>query len=507
MFHLRRPANVQLTNTVQRVAAQVPSQPMSTTALFHRAGNMEFWHAPVNLPALEAKPRVAASPAKRSRESLELEATAYDMPAHVAEGLSRDELQEWLGTYLSFRNITKGVTSRRAQAQNLPVTNLTQRERFNFSAQGQYAAAKKWAQSQPDYFEENYVTVYQSTDDPNFTPFTVPDNAPYRDQRLRILVVNDEPWVYQKLKRELAGPDVSIGWVPDAEEAEAFLTKYPQGTDVILLDLSMEEGYGRSTLNVPMYVYNHHLNIPVISYSNQSTDNIWLFSYNIVGQYSPVMLDFEMPEFVAYLKNIVHTGRARPQNDTSSLHSELPDKNVFSRNDKLILPSGKEHAQELWKWAKSQPDFYEDNYILAARRGVYEEPFHPDVKSMRVLLVSDDEEVIARLKVAAKARGNITIDVARTMSMATNYLQETKYDIIATDFILPDDRNGYEVGMHVWNSQLNIPVVAISMATISPTRGLLFNLVGQSPYPIDNDDADAALRYLSHIAATGRAFD
>ncbi len=315
VFHLRRPAN--LTNTVQRAAVQQTAvqtslpQSMSTTALFHRAGNMEFWHAPVALPALEAKPQVLASPAKRSRESLELEATAYDMPAHVAEGLSRDELQEWLGTYLSFRNITQGIISR--QAQSLPVTNLTQRGRFNFSAQGQYAAAKKWAESQPDYFEENYVPVYQSADDPNFTPFTVPDNAPYRDQRLRILVVNDEPWVYQKLKRELADPNVSVGWAPDAEEAEAFLIEYPQGTDVILLDLSMEEGYGMSTLNVPMYVYNHHLNIPVISYSNQSTDNIWLLSYNIVGQHSPVMLDFEMPEFVAYLKNIVYTGRARPQ--------------------------------------------------------------------------------------------------------------------------------------------------------------------------------------------------
>lgn len=265
-------------------------------------------------------------------------------------------------------------------------------------------------------------------------------------------------------------------------------------------------------LEVPMYVYNHHLNIPVISNSAESISASWLLSYNIVGQYPPVTCDFELPELIAYLKNIVHTGRARPKSDTAILQRKLPNKNAWSRNDKLLLPSGKEEAQDLWKWAKSQPDFYEDNYILAARRGVYEEPFHPDVKSMRVPLVSDDEEVIARLKVAAKARGNITIDVARTMPRATNCLQETKYDIIATDFILPDDRNGYEVGMHVWNSQLNIPVVAISMATISPTRGLLFNLVGQSPYPVDNDDvdnddADAALRYLSHIAATGRAFD
>ncbi len=510
MFHLSRPANVQLTNTVQRAAVQVPLQPMSTTALFHRAGNMEFWHAPVALPALEATPRVVASPAKRSRESLELEATAYDMPSYIAEKMSRDQLQEWLGTYLSFRNITKGVTSRRAQAQNLPVTNLTRRENFALSTMEQRKTAQEWAESQPDYFEENYVTDYQFRSrryGGGLKPFVMPDNAPWRDKPLRILVVNDDPWIYERMYDGLDDPTVTLKYVAGPEEAKEFLAKRSDFVDVILLDLALADIWTRSLLEVPMYVYNHHLNIPVISNSAESTNDSWLLSYNIVGQYPPVTSDFEMPELIAYLKNIVHTGRARPQNDTPSLHSELSDENAFSRNDELLHHFGAKERQKLWKWAESQPDFYEDNYILSACAGVYIEPFHPDVKSMRVLLVSDDDDAIVRLRKAAKARGNITIDVVDRVSGVAKRLEQTNYDIVATDFVLPAFEDGYQVGMYVWNNKLNIPVVAIAKTEIGPARGLLFNLVGQAPYPNDAEQADAALRYLSHIAATGRALD
>lgn len=322
-FHLRRPANAELTNTVQRAAVQQTAvqtslpQPMSTTAFFHREGNMEFWHAPVALPALEATPRVVASPAKRSRESLELEATAYDMPSYIAEKMSRDQLQEWLGTYLSFRNITKGIVSRRAQAQNLPVTNLTRRENFAPSTMEQHKTAQEWAESQPDYFEENYVTDNQFRSRRYGSglkqPFVVPDNAPYRHEPLRILIVNDDPWIYERMYDGLDDPTVTLKYVAGPEEAKEFLAKRSDFVDVILLDLALADIWTRSLLEVPMYVYNHHLNIPVISNSAESTNNSWLLSYNIVGQYPPVTSDVEIPELIAYLKNIVHTGRARPQ--------------------------------------------------------------------------------------------------------------------------------------------------------------------------------------------------
>ena len=55
------------------------------------------------------------------------------------------------------------------------------------------------------------------------------------------------------------------------------------------------------------------MNIPVISYSSESTADGWLLSYNIVGQYPPIGIGADMPELIAYLKNIVYTGRARPQ--------------------------------------------------------------------------------------------------------------------------------------------------------------------------------------------------
>ncbi len=329
-FHLRRSTHhsgtkVRPTNTVQRKAANAQLQPMSMTAFFHREGNMEFWHEPISLPALEVKPRVAAGPAKRSRESLELEATAYDMPAHIAEKMSRDELQEWLGTYLSFRNITKGIIPRKvqtqaqklqAQAQKLPITNLKRRENFSLSTGEQAMTAQKWVESQPDYFEENYVTDYQFRSrryGDDFKPFVIPDNAPYRNQPLRILVVNDDPWGYNRMYDGLNDPTVTMKWIASPEKAKEWLEKRPNFVDVILLDLALADNWYQSMLEVPMYVYNHHLNIPVISNSNESSVDSWLLSYNIVGQYPPVMCDFDIPEFIAYLKNIVYTGRARPQ--------------------------------------------------------------------------------------------------------------------------------------------------------------------------------------------------
>ena len=323
IFHLRQPGRISgvsvspLSNSVERAAAAA-QVPMSTTALFHRMGNMEFWRPPVSVPSLEVAPRPAFGSAKRSRESLELEATSYGMPDYVAEKMSRDELQEWLGTYLSFRNITKGITSRREQTQNLPVTNFRRRADVVAGNIEELITAQKWAESQPDYFEENYVRDIDQRFNEDYKPFTVPENAPYKDKPLRILVVNDDSWGYSRIydsreAGEWEDESVSLLYRDTSAQAKRLLEHFPQRVDVILLDLAQADSWMHSRLEVPMYVYNHHLNIPVISFSNESAGNTWLLSYNIVGQYPPVITGDGMPELIAYLKNIVYTGRARPQ--------------------------------------------------------------------------------------------------------------------------------------------------------------------------------------------------
>ena len=301
-----------LSDALQRAVAPSQVQEMSTVARFHKEGNMEFWRPP------EDKPAKATVPAKRSRESLELEAMKYDLPADQAAKMSREELQEWLGTYLSFRNITKGVTSRREQPQDLPVTNFRRRADVVAGNREQAHAAQKWAESQPDYFEENYVTEFKQQYDEDYKKFVIPDGAPYKDKPLHILVVNDLGREQRKLISGLAENEitnVSVGWVASGEKAKEVLLKHPELVDVILLDLALGDPAraGESMLKIPMYVYNHHLNIPVISYSSESSADGWLLSYNIVGQYPPVAEDFDIPELIAYLKNIVYTGRARPQ--------------------------------------------------------------------------------------------------------------------------------------------------------------------------------------------------
>ena len=324
IFHLRQPGRISgvsvspLANSVERAATQAQVAPMSTTALFHRMGNMEFWRPPVSVPPLEVTPRPAFGSAKRSRESLELEATSYGMPDYIAEKMSRDELQEWLGTYLSFRNITKGITSRREQAQNLPVTNFRRRADVVAGNIEELITAQKWAESQPDYFEENYVTDFEQQYGEDYKKFVIPDGAPYKDKPLRILVVDDDHWVYSRMydsgaAGEWEDESVSLAYLDTSAKAKRLLENYPQRVDVILLDLAQTDSWMYSRLEVPMYVYNHHLNIPVISFSNESCNNGWLLSYNIVGQYPPVITGDGMPELIAYLKNIVYTGRARPQ--------------------------------------------------------------------------------------------------------------------------------------------------------------------------------------------------
>ncbi|MBR4356042.1 MAG: response regulator [Elusimicrobiaceae bacterium] len=293
VHRLRRP-KVSLENTIQRKAATTQLQLMSPTAFFHRAGNMEFWHAPVVLPTLE-QPRLPVSPAKRSRESLEVEATAYHMPDYIPGSLSNEELRDFIFSYRAMKN-AQGVPSRfEYDPQADPAERMT--------------ALHNWVIKQPDFVEENYI--YPSRGYPRWSlayiDYAVPFHASVKE--MRILIVQDAMPGAGELAQVVENhPGVTITWRKDALSALEELNRAQY--DIVLADFALGNAIG---LDVSMYIWNKKLDIPVICYSVETINREILFAYNIVGRI-PIALEVEHAEILLnYLSNIVATGRARPQ--------------------------------------------------------------------------------------------------------------------------------------------------------------------------------------------------
>ncbi|MBR4356179.1 MAG: hypothetical protein IKP96_06430, partial [Elusimicrobiaceae bacterium] len=184
------------------------------------------------------------------------------------------------------------------------------------------------------------------------------------------------------------------------------------------------------------------------------------------------------------------------------------EQNSFTRNDEIFMPGiAKKQRPQIIPWEFQQPDFFLGNYLPLD----YNEPFHPSVKSLRILLISDDFDIISRIRNAEYKMENIHIDIEERVDIGTKHLQdpETKYDIIVTDFAVPGgqfDRGAYDVGMYVWNKKLNIPVILLTKADVGLVSALMHNIVGQYPYLQTVNDAHQFFNYLSNIVATGKAY-
>ena len=174
----------------------------------------------------------------------------------------------------------------------------------------------------------------------------------------------------------------------------------------------------------------------------------------------------------------------------------------WSRNDELFIMND---AKQIWKWAENQPDFYEDNYWPDN----YQEPFNPELTSLRVLLISDDNDIISLFSHYSQEGKDITVvHGGQSSSAGISHLKNSdeKYDIIVTDFTLTDIRGGFDVSRYVWNNELDIPVVLLSKDPMGSSKLLLHNFVGQVPYPVFPEQYDAVFNYLSNIVATGKAY-
>ena len=182
----------------------------------------------------------------------------------------------------------------------------------------------------------------------------------------------------------------------------------------------------------------------------------------------------------------------------------------LTREDSMIPVLKSKNAagnQKLNQWALTQPDFHLTNY----RPHDYQQPFHPDVKSLRVLLVSNDDNIINLVLSGRNLHNNIQIDFEDNINSGIKFLEEAgaKYDVIVTDFSVPGgerNRGGYEMGMYAWNNKLNIPVIILSKELLIPTHLILHNIVGQSFYLNGPVDVSRFFNYLSNIVATGKAY-
>ena len=90
----------------------------------------------------------------------------------------------------------------------------------------------------------------------------------------------------------------------------------------------------------------------------------------------------------------------------------------------------------------------------------------------KILLLEDDVSLIDGL-VYSLERNGFSLDVARTVKDAENYLSKHEYDLLLLDVTLPDG-TGFEVCEHVRKTGSDVPIIFLTAADeeINVIRGL-----------------------------------
>jgi len=155
---------------------------------------------------------------------------------------------------------------------------------------------------------------------------------------------------------------------------------------------------------------------------------------------------------------------------------------------------------EVENWARSKPDFIEDNWIW----GDYEEPWNENVSSLRILMVNDIANFFNKFKQAAQTDSRVTLTTANNAQEAIDKLaaNPTGYDIVMTDYHMPN-KVGTSISMYVKQNGLTMPVVVLAQANGMPSWWFKFGMSGR----IDiNHTAEEVFNFASNIVATGKAF-
>ncbi len=175
---------------------------------------------------------------------------------------------------------------------------------------------------------------------------------------------------------------------------------------------------------------------------------------------------------------------------------------------------GRSVSLETENWARTQPDFIEENFVYDP----YTEPWNENVSQLRILMVNDLPRLMEPFKELAARDPRIVLDTALGGEEAILKLQQNpgKYDIVMTDYHMPQGL-GTIISMYVREryfmelkanippkeQQYNFPVVVLAYANGMPSWWFKYGMcgrieIGQGP--------QAAFNFASNIVATGRAF-
>lgn len=172
------------------------------------------------------------------------------------------------------------------------------------------------------------------------------------------------------------------------------------------------------------------------------------------------------------------------------------------------IPSRTEHLKgatefELAKWVYAQPDFVKENYV----HKYYTEPFHPDVKNLRVIIANDDYSYVDPLLEAARTMPGVEIQWVCGLQELKKLLKQNPsgYDIILSDYWM-DNGVAVEVGMYMWKKHPSIPVIFYTCTPANATWLFRYNIRGRIGLANTPAAAQRVLNYLSNIVATGRAY-
>lgn len=173
---------------------------------------------------------------------------------------------------------------------------------------------------------------------------------------------------------------------------------------------------------------------------------------------------------------------------------------------------GDEADDDLWylsHFPETQwPDNLKNTTIARSFPRQYPQPFHPEVKSLKILVVNDMYYKVAVLQEAALENPRVKVDWAPSLQEALTRLSSYElyqYDAILLDWVL-SDVDAKMIPMCVWNEQLKIPVILYSGDSMSPSFLLGYNIVGHID-PVGTPwEAVEVINYVSNIVATGRAF-
>ena len=143
---------------------------------------------------------------------------------------------------------------------------------------------------------------------------------------------------------------------------------------------------------------------------------------------------------------------------------------------------------ELFEWARTQPDWHGGEFYLFD--GPYMGTFHPEVKSLRVLVINDSRTVMEPLLEVAAKNSRVEVFYKSSPEGVVDLLQQKpdEYDVILTDYCMHDG-TAVALGMQAYSAGVTTPIIFYSRAGATAEWLLQFNIVGRADVAVTSLDA------------------